>query len=297
MHIPWEDIQLFLAVAEAGSLSGAAKRLRITQPTVSRRIAELESGLGEPLCVRAVDGASITSFAERLVEPARRMVEWGAEVYRAVERRETKPRGVVRITAPPGIAFEFLTPFAGWMKTRLPDVRLEVLSTIQYLDMSRREADLALRLAAPVQRDVLTLAKLDLEVAAFASEAYAKTLPRRYGPADVAWIAWAPPFDHLAPNPELARLVPGFRPAFASDDFLIQLRAADAGLGAIFLGRVEHRFATTKLVELELDLPTIRSTLYLAAANSALAIPRVRAVSDLLVGELERTVAKKKNAR
>src|SRR5262245_53612556 len=99
MNIPWDDLQLFLAVAEARSLSGAARRLRVTQPTVSRRIAELEATLGEPLFSRAVDGVEITSFGERLVEPARRMAEWASEVERAAERAETAPRGVVRIAA------------------------------------------------------------------------------------------------------------------------------------------------------------------------------------------------------
>jgi DNA-binding transcriptional LysR family regulator len=292
VHIPWDRIQLFLAIAEARSMSGAAKRLRVTQPTVSRQLAELESTVGEALFARTVDGATLTSFGERLLEPARRMAEWGAEVDRAVERAETTPRGVVRVTAPPGVAFDFLTPFAHWLKTRLPDVQLDVLSTIQYLDLSRRDADIALRFATPTQRDVVTLATWDLDVAVFASEAYAKTLPPGYGLADVAWIAWAPPFDHLWPNPELAKLVPGFRPSFASDDYLVQLRAAHAGLGAMFLGRAEHRFvAPPRLVELKLPLPTLRNSLHLAAASSALSIPRVRAVADLLTAELARNAA------
>ena len=294
MHIPWNDLQLFLAIAEGGSLSAAAKRLRVTQPTVSRRIAELESNVGETLFARGVEGVTLTSFGERLVEPARRMAEWAAEADRTAERLESKPRGSVRITAPPGIAYDFLAPFAAWAKTRLPDVHLEVVATVQYLDLSRREADIALRFAAPAQRDVDTLASLDLEVAAFASPAYAKTLSRRYTVRDVAWIAWAPPFDHLSPGPELAKLIPGFVPAFASDDYLVQLRAAEAGLGAMFLGRVENRFIRSPLVELDLELGLIPRTLYLASARSAMAIPRVRAIADLLASELGRTVAKKK---
>jgi DNA-binding transcriptional LysR family regulator len=290
MHIPWNDLQLFLTVAETGSLSAAAKRLRITQPTVSRRLAELESTLGEPLFVRSVDGAALTSFAERLVEPARRMAEWSAEIDRAVERGDTKPRGVVRITAPPGIAYEFVAPFAAVVRDKLPDVRLEVVSSVQYLDLSRREADLALRLAAPTQRDVEIVAKLEHDVGIFASASYEKSLPRRYKLADVAFVGWAPPLDHLSPNPELARVIPGFTPSFASDDFLIQLRAAEAGLGAIFLGRVKHRFGPThSLVELDVNIGAIKRTLHLACARSALAIPRVRAVADLLARELGRT--------
>jgi DNA-binding transcriptional LysR family regulator len=78
MNIPWEDVRLFLAVAEAGSLSAASKRLHTTQPTVSRRLAELEATLGEPLFVRNAQGIALTSFGERLVEPSRRMAEWAA---------------------------------------------------------------------------------------------------------------------------------------------------------------------------------------------------------------------------
>ena len=57
------------------------------------------------------------------------------------------------------------------------------------------------------------------------------------------------PLDHLSPNPELAKLIPGFRPSFSSDDFLVQQRAAQEGLGAIFLGKLTHRFSKSSLVE------------------------------------------------
>jgi len=292
MHVPWDDLQIFLAVAESGSLSAAAKRLRITQPTVSRRVADLEAKVGEPLFVRSVEGVTITNFAERLLEPARRMAEWAAEADRAAERRDSAPTGVVRVTAPPGVAYDFLTPFAAWMRSRLPAVRIEIVATVQSLDLSRREADLALRLGPSAQRDVVSVAKLEYDVGAFAAASYAKTLPRKYGMADVAWIGWAAPLDHLSPNPELGRIIPGWTPSFAADDYLVQVRAAELGLGAIFQARLRHRFSgSSPLVELDLDLGGLRGSMHLLCAKSALAIPRVRAVSDLLATELERHVA------
>ena len=108
----WEDMRLFLAVVETGSLSAAARRLRIAQPTVSRRLAEIEATLGDVLFVRSVEGTAPTSFGERLVEPARRMAEWAGELERAAARADTSPRGVVRLTAAPGVAFDFVAPFA-----------------------------------------------------------------------------------------------------------------------------------------------------------------------------------------
>jgi DNA-binding transcriptional LysR family regulator len=285
VHIPWEEVQLFLAVAESKSLTAAAKRLRITQPTASRRLSQLESMLGERLFVRSVEGVVPTPFGERMLEPARRMAEWAGEVDRAAAGAETLGRGVVRVTAPPGIAFELLAPFAAWMRGKLPNVQLEVISSVQTLDLARREADLALRIARP-QPDLVTLASLEHGVGVFAAPSYAKTLPKHPRSSDIAWIGWAPPLDHLSPNPELARLIPGFAPVFASDDFLVQLRAAETGIGAIFLGRVRHRFSISTLVEIDVDVGDLKRTLHLVCAKSALDIPRVRAVADLLVDEL-----------
>ncbi|MGN6106897.1 MAG: LysR family transcriptional regulator [Kofleriaceae bacterium] len=291
MHIPWSEIELVVAIAETGSLSKAAGALRITQPTVSRRLADLEAELGEPLFVRTVEGTALTAFGERLLGPARRMAECAGELERVAAGAEASPRGVVRITAAPGLAHDFLAPFAARVRDQLPEVQLEVLSTIHYLDLTRREADLALRfqpLSRPdTRRALTTIASIQDPVTAFASRAYARTLPRGYRLADVAWVGWPPSHDHLPPNPQLAAQIPGFRPSFASDDFVIQLRAAEAGLGAILLSRMRDHFGLpTQLVPLDLDFGKLTSTVHLICARSSLAIPRVRAVAELLADEL-----------
>jgi len=232
MHIPWADAQLFLAVAETGSLSAAAKRLRVTQPTVSRRLQELEETIGEPLFVRSVEGAALTSLGKRMVEPVRRMAEEAGELERIA-------------------------------------------------------ADLALRFDRPPQRDLVSLAQLVDPVVAFATRGYLATLPSRYTLTDVAWIGWPPALAHLPPNPQLAARIPGFQPVFASDDFLVQLGAAEAGAGAIVLGKTwGKRALPTALVPLALDFGKLASTTYLVCAKSSLAIARVRAVAELLAKDL-----------
>jgi DNA-binding transcriptional LysR family regulator len=290
MHIPWGDVQLFLAIAETGSLSAAAKRLLVTQPTVSRRLAELEDKIGEPLFERSVEGTSLTSFGERMIAPARRMAEEAGELERLASGAESTPRGVVRITAAPGVAFDLVAPFAAHVREKLPEIRLEVISTIDYVDLARREADLALRFDRPPQRDLVALATVVHPVRPYATKAYAAKLPRRYGIADVGWIGWPPALAHLPPNPQLAARIPDFAPVFASDDFLVQLRAAEAGVGAIFLGRGRSKRALpTPLVELDLDMGKLSATTYLVCPKSALGIARVRAVAELLVAEIEKT--------
>ena len=116
MDISWEDIRLFLAAAETGSMSGAARRLRIGQPTVSRRLADLEHRLGAALFRRSVEGVILTDAGERLLDPARRMADWAGEVGRAAERSDEGPSGRVRVSAPPYLAVDLLAPLAGWSR-------------------------------------------------------------------------------------------------------------------------------------------------------------------------------------
>jgi DNA-binding transcriptional LysR family regulator len=291
MHIGWSDVELFLAVAESGSLSAAAKVLRVTQPTVSRKLAELERSLSEPLFTRSVEGVALTAFGERMMAPARHMAECAAEVTQIAAGTDATPRGTVRVTAPPGVAYLFLVPLAAHLRKTLPDVHLEIVSTVNYLDLVRREADLAIRVQPldrpSKQRDLVSLASNEHSVAAFATREYIATLPRGYGLSDVDWIGWAPPLDHLSPNPQLAALIPSFRPAFASDDYIVQLRAAEAGMGGILLGRFRSRFTLpTPLVEMRLSFGNVTSSLHLVAARGALSIPRVKAVADVIAAEL-----------
>lgn len=276
---------MFIAIAELGSLSAAAKQLQVTQPTISRRLAELERVMGDSLFERTVEGTSLTSFGEQLLEPARRMAEQAGEVERVASGASREPSGVVRITAAPGLAFHVLAPFAALARKKLPDIRLEVSSTTAYVDLARREADLAIRFDKPPQRDLLLLATMTHPVRAYASRAYAERLPRGYGLADVDWIGWPPAQARLPPNPQLAARIPNFTPIFTSNDFLVQLRAAEAGVGAVILERRKKPFMSS-LVELDIDFGKFATTNYLVCARSALAIARVRAVAELLVEEL-----------
>src|SRR5688572_2714979 len=178
MDLDWNDVRLFLAVAEHGSLSRAARWLKVGQPTVSRRLAELEERLGYPLFQRGVEGAALTSQGERWLAPAKQMAEWAGELTRTAERADAEPSGVVRISAPPGVAYEFVAPFAKKLAERHPELALEVSSRVEYVDLARREADLALRTRAPTQRDLLSVASFSHRNDAFVAPSYAKRLAK-----------------------------------------------------------------------------------------------------------------------
>ncbi|MDB4987708.1 MAG: mauR [Myxococcaceae bacterium] len=292
MDIPWDDLRLFLAVAETGSLSGAARRLRIGQPTVSRKLAALEYTLGASLFRRSAEGAALTSAGERLLEPARKMAEWAGEAGRAAEPHTSAPSGLVRVTAPPFVCFDFLAPFAAWLGREYPGLRLELLSATHHLDLARGEADLALRLRAPTQPELQLVTTHVTRNAVFVARSLAATLPKRPRLQDLPWVAWAPPYEELPPNPQLRALIQPFLPNFTSDNFLVNLAAAEAGAGAIVLPRDRHRFSRpSRFVRLPIDLgPHNVGHTHLVCAKSALDIPRIRLVCELLAAELKRKV-------
>lgn len=290
MNIPWSELELFLAVAEGRSFSRAAKRLGVEQPTVSRRFLALEERVGSRLCERGVQGITLTSAGERLLPFATHMGEWANEAASAVAAGEGKPEGIVRIAAPPGIAFDFFAPFAHVVRAKYPGIRLEVLAAVEYLNLSRNEADLALRGEPAKAKDLVTLFEVSIDAAVFAAPAYAKRLPKKPTLADIDWIAWSSAYDNVVPNPQLRALVPDFRPVFTSDNYLVQLAACVGGVGAMILSRRFHRLSQVdRLVELPFPLgPRGQSKMALVCSKRMALVPRVAAVIELLKKELVR---------
>lgn len=290
MDISWDDARLFLAIAETGSLSEAARRLRVGQPTVSRRLAALEYAVGAALFRRSVEGAALTAAGERLVLPAKKMAEWAGELHRAAESADNAPKGMVRVTASPFASVDFVAPFAAFVAQKHPGLRLEVLSTIQYLDLARGEADLALRTKSPTNADLKLVYSLELHNVVMVAKSLKAKLPKKPTLQQLPWVAWSPPFESVTPNPQLEALIPDFAPAFTADNYLVMLAAVEAGVGAMVMADLSHRFSRDRgLVPLDIDLgPYATSQFHLVCAKSALDIPRVRKVSELLVAELER---------
>lgn len=288
MDISWDDARLFLAVAETGSFSAAARRTKLGQPTISRRIALLEEQLGGQLFNRTAEGATATALGERLVPVAAQMHRWAAEWQRLAAGAEEGPTGLVRIAAPPGVAWDFVVPFARDVRRRWPSLRIEALASVEHLDLSRGEADMALRSRPPRSKDLTVLHTLTIHLGVFVARSYRRELPAQPQAQDMRWICPGGVYEHLPPRPELAALIPDFRPAFSSDNYLVQQQAALAGLGAMILPRAFVRAPPLcELVEVPTSLPLPTETGYLVVAKSALHIPRVRVVSDMLVEALD----------
>src|SRR6516225_12459988 len=284
VDLQWDDLRIFLAVSDAGSLSGAARRLKVSQPTLSRRIADMEYALGDALFVRKNQGIALTKTGTRLLPAAQGMAQWATEANRSLDAKNSPVSGRVRITAAPSFAFDFLAPIAEKLKKKHPQITLEVLASTQRLNLSLGEADIALRRYPSDDPDLITVDEVVVPIGAYASRDYARRLPAKYGFRDLDWIAWAGQLETVSPNPELAARIPGFRPAFASDDYSVQVAACQAGVGAMILLKTSQRLTRPGgLVELKLELPTaLRPPLAIVCHKRMKELPKVKTVVDLL---------------
>ncbi len=157
----WSDLRHFLAVARGGSTLAAAKLLAVNQTTVARRIAALEESLGEKLFERAAGGYRLTDVGSAMVPNAER-VEAEIEAFaRMVAQRSRRLSGVIRFTTNDVFADALLNPWLGDFNRRFPVVQLETIVTNEKLDLSRGEADIALRAGrTPVIGDGLVVRRL-----------------------------------------------------------------------------------------------------------------------------------------
>ncbi|MEQ8955731.1 MAG: LysR family transcriptional regulator [Gammaproteobacteria bacterium] len=159
----WNDLKSFLAIAEAGSLNGAARTLRQNHSTVFRRLNALESDLGVRLFERLPQGYVLTSPGERLVELAREADNAVQKIQRELAGRDLAPTGKVRLTTAPNIAQAVLPEVVAKLRRECPGIVLEIAVGDSDYDLNRREADIAVRATTTPPENLVGRKILDLD--------------------------------------------------------------------------------------------------------------------------------------
>lgn len=173
----WDKIRIFYKVAEAGSFTKAGDELSLSQSAVSRQVSALERDLKAPLFHRHARGLILTEQGELLFRSAREIaMRLDATRARLADSRE-RPSGDLRITTTAGLGSHWLTPRIGEFLDMYPEIRVELILTNEELDLSMREADVAIRLRQPVQADLIQRRLFTVHFHAYASAEYIK----RYG--------------------------------------------------------------------------------------------------------------------
>ena len=168
----WSLVRSFVAALDAGSVTGAARRLGARQPTVSRHIAELEAQLDVPLFERTGRGLTPTAAALAIAEAARGMKADADNLARLVKGQTETAAGTVRLTTSQVAASYLLPPVLAALQREEPAIRIELVVSNQLSNLLRREADIAVRMVRPAQGSVVARKVGELPIVACAHEDY-----------------------------------------------------------------------------------------------------------------------------
>ena len=227
----WDDLRLVLALARGGTIAAAARSLAIDPTTVSRRLRAFERSLDAAAFGRADGRLSPTDLGSRLIERAERMETEALAIQEEARGGTARCEGSVRITAVPLLANRLLIPAAPHLLERHPGLRLEIVADDRNASFGRRETDLALRLARPVESAVWCRRVGRLSYSVYG----------RSDRPDQAWITYDRAHDDLPQARWMASLAAAEEARLRVNDGEGLLRAALAGLGLAVLPDIVGR--------------------------------------------------------
>jgi DNA-binding transcriptional LysR family regulator len=289
----WALVKSFVAVLDAGSLMGAARRLGAQQPTLSRHVAELEAQLGAPLFERTGRGVVPTAAALAIADAARAMEAGAGALGQALARQRDRPGGTVRVSTSEVAASYLLPPVIAALQAEEPGIQIELVVSNQLSNLLRREADIAVRMVRPAQASLIARKLADLAIVPAAHRNYLKRAgtPRR--PEDLAQhrLIGYDRDDTIVRG--FAKLgVPIEREQFAlrTDDQLAygRLVAAGAGIGFVAEYNLRHWPGVVALLPM-LQIPPLPC--WLAVHREIRGSALVRRVYDFLAEALPRELA------
>lgn len=273
----WGDLRYFVALARCGTLSAAARQLGVEHTTVSRRIGALEAALGVLLFERDAKGYVLTPEGEGIIESAYRIEDEVFGLERQIAADGQGLLGAVRISAPPVFASAFLAPRLADLRAAHPGIVLELAGESQPVSLSRREADIAVRLSRP---EATTVVARRIGGLAYGLYGARGRFPAG-APQDWVFIGYDESLDHAPQQRWLLSLARGRPLVFRSNDLATLQSAARAGLGLAALPRFLGD-PDPSLERLPVDAAAAARELWLLVHPDLRRSARIRVVLDYL---------------
>jgi DNA-binding transcriptional LysR family regulator len=285
----WDDVRIFLAVARAGQILGAGRRLELNHATVSRRVAALEDSLGAKLFRRLTTGSELTPAGERFLAVAERMEADMIAARSELTGGDEAISGTVRIGAPDGFGVAFLASRLGALTAQHRDLRIQLVPVPRSFSLSRREADIAITTERPSEGRLVAQKLVDYSLGLYASRDYAQANGLPATQAELQnhrLIGYVP---DLVFSPSLAyaqEFSPDWDAAFSISSALGQVEAVRSGAGIGIL----HAFIARALPELMLvqAAKPIRRAYWLVYHESVRPLLRIQVVAGFIIDAVER---------
>jgi DNA-binding transcriptional LysR family regulator len=279
--LDWEDVRFFAALARHGTLAATARTLKVTHATVARRLANLETTLGQPLFARHRTGLRLNAAgASALGEAAQMELAAGAlDAARVNQNGGGSVVGQVRITVARVFADGFLAERLGGLTKQHPGLELEIVATSRNLSLARREAEIALRLARPTAGELVARRIATLDYGFYTSPDYKQRIDCGEPPV---FIAFDDASEYVPEAAWAQKFLTGRQVALRANSQSAQAAAARGGAGVALLpGLLARSLGGLELVEFN-EAPPDRE-LWLLMRPDVARLARVRVVADHLV--------------
>lgn len=284
----WNDLRYFLGVARSGSLTQTSVDLRVSQSTVSRRIAELEASMGMVLFARHQTGYSLTDDGREVLKHAELVEDSVLSLEREAAGLEKTPVGAVRLATSESLATDLIIPAMPALRDQYPGICLEIITSTAITDLGRHEGDIALRVARPTRAHLKFRRVGHMDYSVYGSRDYLSRHPIVDGEpmGGRQFIAWDDNHSHLPAATWLVREHPGCRIAMVTNGLPAQIAAVRAGLGLAIIP--DFLAVKDDLVRVVPADQVFSNELWLVTHADFIASARVRAVSDFLADQVVR---------
>lgn len=282
--LDWSLVQAFLAVAEGGSLSEAARRLGASQPTLGRQIKQIEDALGVTLFKRQPRGLALTDTGAEMLTHAQAMRAALHQIELTAAGHQHALEGPVRITASHVVACHLLPAIIAQLRAEEPGITIDLDASDTTENLLFREADIAIRMYRPTQLDLVTKHLGDIRLTAFAARNYLerKGIPRSVADMQQHDLVGYDRSDLMVRAMQMGG-IPATRDWFTTrcDDQVSYLELVRAGCGIGFgQARLIARDPMVQELDLGFDIPSL--PVWLTAPEAMRATPRIRRVWDAL---------------
>ncbi|SLN76650.1 LysR family transcriptional regulator [Ruegeria meonggei] len=292
----WNQVRAFLATAEEGSFSGAARVLKTTQPTIGRQIGALEEALGVTLVERSVRGLTLTEAGRDLIDHMRTMGEAATLISMVADGKSQDVTGEVTVTGTDLLSAAILPGVLKPLRQMAPGIRVRILASSEMQNLTQREADIAIRHVRPDQPDLIARHLGDFRATLYAATDYLDCASRPRTPRDVAaldFVGNADPERLMAPLRNMGVPVRAESFVMSSESGVVAWELVKAGYGVSMqpetLGEAES--GIEKVLP---DFPSLEFPIWLVTHRELQTSRRIRIVFDLLARGLS-DVAKRRS--
>ncbi|MGO8170815.1 LysR family transcriptional regulator [Rhizobium ruizarguesonis] len=278
--IDWDDLRHFLALAQSGTLLGAAKQLGVEHATISRRVSSLETSLGRKLVDRRGRRIMLTSDGAHVARHAALVAAQTAAIEQLGRSSATELRGHVRISAPPALSSVLLAKPIAAVRRSHPGVEVTLVGEKRLASLNRREADIAVRMSRPEDGDYAIVKLGETSFHLYASKTYLETV----SPPDWTFIGYDETMNASPQQLRLIELAAGRPIAVRSSVLEFQAATASLGAGVVMLPDFAV-LESSGLQRIETEQPLTREV-WLVVHSDIKDVPSVRVVVDALKNAL-----------